>query len=90
VSLATRDSEHDCADAAAHCRFYFLEVCTPLLARIVGIAQAFDELTAEKSERTALPINEALEQIEQQAGTAFDPTLAELFCRTMREQPPQQ
>ena len=63
---------------------------TPLLARIVGIAQAFDDLNAEKPERTSLPINEALQQIEQQAGTAFDPTLTELFCRTMREQPPQQ
>jgi HD-GYP domain-containing protein (c-di-GMP phosphodiesterase class II) len=37
-----------------------------------------------------LPFNEALEQIEQQAGTAFDPMRTELFCRTMREQPPQQ
>jgi putative two-component system response regulator len=63
---------------------------TPLLARIVGIAQVFDDLTAEKPERTSLPINEALQQIEQQAGMAFDPTLTELFCRTMREQPPQQ
>jgi len=62
---------------------------TPLLARIVGIAQMFDDLTAEKSDRTSLPINEALQQIEQQAGTAFDPALTELFCRTMREQPPQ-
>ena len=62
----------------------------PLLVRIVGIAQVFDDLTAEKPERTSLPINEALQQIEQQAGTAFDPELTELFCRTMREQPPQQ
>jgi HD-GYP domain-containing protein (c-di-GMP phosphodiesterase class II) len=49
----------------------------------------FDHLTAEKPERTSLPVDEALQQIEQQAGTAFDPTLTELFCRTMREQPPQ-
>lgn len=35
------------------------------------------------------PVSEALELIEQQAGTAFDPMLTELFCRTMREQPPQ-
>lgn len=62
---------------------------TPLLARIVGIAQVFDDLNAEKPERTSLPINEALQQIEQQAGNAFDPTLTELFCRTMREQPQQ-
>ena len=69
--------------------FGLREERTPLLARIVGITQVFDDLTAEKPERTSLPINEALQQIEQQAGTAFDPTLTELFCRTMREQPPQ-
>jgi putative two-component system response regulator len=69
--------------------FGLREDSTPLLARIVGIAQVFDDLTAEKPDRISLPINEALQQIEQQAGTAFDPTLTELFCRTMREQPPQ-
>src|SRR5205085_4013104 len=63
---------------------------TPLLARIVGIAQVFDELTADKPERISLSFNEAVQQIEQQAGTAFDPTLTEIFCRTIREQPPQQ
>ena len=61
----------------------------PLLARIVAIAQAFDQLTAERPEQPALSINDALQQIEQQAGTAFDPTRAELFSRTMREQPQQ-
>ena len=68
--------------------FGLREESTPLLARIVGIAQAFDDLTAEKPGRKSLPIKEALQQIEQHAGTAFDPTLTELFCRTMREQPP--
>ena len=61
----------------------------PLLARIVALAQAFDDLTADKPGSTPLPIKEALEQIEQQSGTAFDPTLVEIFCHTMREQPPQ-
>jgi len=62
---------------------------TSLLARIVGIAQVFDDLTAEKPERSSLSFNEALQQIEQQVGTAFDPALTEVFCHTMREQPPQ-
>jgi response regulator RpfG family c-di-GMP phosphodiesterase len=70
--------------------FGLREERTPLLARIVGIAQVFDDLAAEKPERSSLSIDEALQQIEQQAGTAFDPSLTELFCRTMREQPPQQ
>jgi putative two-component system response regulator len=63
---------------------------TPLLARIVGIAQVFDDLTVPKPERASLTNNEALQQIEQLAGSAFDPTLTDVFCRTMREQPPQQ
>jgi putative nucleotidyltransferase with HDIG domain len=61
----------------------------PLFARLVAIAQAFDDLTAEKPDSTPLPMKDAIAQIEQQAGTAFDPALTELFCRTMREQPPQ-
>ncbi|WP_455378557.1 response regulator [Petrachloros mirabilis] len=59
----------------------------PLLARIVGLAQAFDDLTADTAGDAAIPIQEALERIEQQAGTAFDPSLVEIFCQTMREQP---
>jgi response regulator RpfG family c-di-GMP phosphodiesterase len=70
--------------------FGLQEERTPLLARIVGIAQLFDQLTAEPSDRTALSVNQALRQIEQQAGTGFDPALVELFCCTMREQPQQQ
>ena len=70
--------------------FGLQEERTPLLARIAGIAQVFDDLTAVKPERTALSNNDALQQIEQLAGSAFDPTLTELFCHIMREQPPQQ
>ncbi len=62
----------------------------PRLARLVAIAQAFDELTAEQPGRTALSMKDAIARIQEQAGTAFDPTLTEVFCRTMREQPPQQ
>jgi putative two-component system response regulator len=70
--------------------FGLQEERTPLLARIVGITQVFDDLTAAKPKRTSLSNNEALQQIEQLAGSAFDPTLTELFCHIMREQPPQQ
>ncbi|MDZ4732391.1 MAG: response regulator [Nitrospirota bacterium] len=69
--------------------FGLREERTPLLARIVGIAQVFDDLAAEKQGRTSLSVNEALQQIEQQTGTAFDPALTELFCSTIRAQPPQ-
>ena len=61
----------------------------PLLARIVALAQTFDDLTADKPGATSIPMKEALERIEKQSGTAFDPSLVEIFCQTMREQPPQ-
>jgi putative two-component system response regulator len=61
----------------------------PLLARIVSVAQTFDELTADRPGTVPMPIQAALEQIEKQSGTAFDPALVEVFCRTMREQQPQ-
>ena len=61
----------------------------PFLARVVALAQAFDDLTADKPSGNPIPVAKALQQLEQQAGTAFDPLLVETFCRTMREQPPQ-
>jgi response regulator RpfG family c-di-GMP phosphodiesterase len=69
--------------------FGLQEERNPLLARIVGIAQVFDDLTAAKPGRTSLSNNEALQQIESLAGSAFDPTLTELFCHIMRDQPSQ-
>lgn len=62
----------------------------PLLARIVSVTQSFDDLTADKPNATSIPIKDALERIERQSGEAFDPSLVEAFCRTMREQSPQQ
>lgn len=53
----------------------------PLFARIVCIAQAFDHLVSAPPGRLAMSIEEAGEQIRRQAGTHFDPSLAELFAR---------
>lgn len=60
----------------------------PLLARIVTLAQTFDSLTADKPGTLPIPSKEALANIEQQSGTAFDPSLVEVFCSTIREQKP--
>jgi HD-GYP domain-containing protein (c-di-GMP phosphodiesterase class II) len=49
----------------------------------------YDDLTAEKPERLSLSFRDALQQIGQQDGTAFDHALTEVFCRIMREQSPQ-
>ena len=61
----------------------------PYLARLVSLAQTFDELTAEFPGAAPVSIKKALSLIESQSGTVFDPSLVEVFCRTVREQPPQ-
>ncbi|MBX3235277.1 MAG: response regulator [Nitrospiraceae bacterium] len=57
----------------------------PLLARIVSIAQAFDNLTVDVPGRQPLSIDDAIRQITLQADTHFDPMLTELFARVVRE-----
>lgn len=57
----------------------------PQLARIVYLAQTFDHLTAELPDRTPLSIDDACQQMLSYAGTHFEPTLTELFCRVIQE-----
>jgi putative nucleotidyltransferase with HDIG domain len=58
----------------------------PLLARIVGVAQTFDHLTAQTGQ-AAMPFAEACEHLGNQAGTALDPDLVELFLERVGESP---
>jgi putative nucleotidyltransferase with HDIG domain len=57
----------------------------PLLARIVAIAQAFDNLTVDMPGHLPLSIDDAIRRISLQADTHFDPKLTELFARVVRE-----
>ena len=57
----------------------------PQLARIVCLAQSFDHLTAERSGRSALSIDNASHYLLLHAGTHFDPQLTELFVRVIQE-----
>ncbi len=52
----------------------------PLAARIVAIANTFDNLVSGGMENPPMTVPEAREQIRQQAGHALDPGLAELFA----------
>ena len=51
----------------------------PLLSRIITIADAYDAMTSNRSYRLALTKRAALEEITRNAGTQFDPEIAELF-----------
>ena len=48
----------------------------PIEARIVGVADAFDAMTSDRSYRRALPLGEACRRIERDAGRQFDPLVA--------------
>ncbi|MGE3976319.1 MAG: HD-GYP domain-containing protein [Nitrospira sp.] len=57
----------------------------PLPARIVGIAQTFDHLTADVPGRVALPLDVAIRQISLQSHTHFDPLLLEFFIQVVKD-----
>jgi len=53
----------------------------PIRARIITIADSYDAMISERPYRRPLTHQEALEEIRKNAGTQFDPDLAELFIK---------
>jgi putative two-component system response regulator len=51
----------------------------PLHARIIHVADAFDEMTSPRSLQPGLAHNEAVERLRAQAGRKFDPEIIEAF-----------
>jgi len=51
----------------------------PLLARILAVADAYDAMTEDRVYRKALSPKAAMEEIRKNAGTQFDPKIAEMF-----------
>ena len=50
---------------------------TPLLARIVGVADVFDAISSHRSYREALSLEESIELVRQQSGRGFDPKIVD-------------
>lgn len=57
----------------------------PLGARIIALADSFDAMTSDRPYRRALPLEVALEEVRQGAGRQFDPQLAEVWLKLMKE-----
>lgn len=57
----------------------------PFMARVVGVADAFDAMTAERPYHRGIPKAEALQELQRGAGKQFDPELTEIFCFIMQE-----
>lgn len=49
----------------------------PLTARIVGVADAYDAMTSNRSYRTIMPQKKVREEIEKNKGLQFDPVVAD-------------
>ena len=55
----------------------------PLPARIVSLADVFDNYVTGQGVSRAMPVPEARENIRQEAGKSLDPELAELFAKVV-------
>jgi response regulator RpfG family c-di-GMP phosphodiesterase len=53
----------------------------PLHARIIAVADAYDEMTTRHPLKPDLTHNEAIEQLQSGAGKKFDPEVIRVFCR---------
>jgi putative nucleotidyltransferase with HDIG domain len=57
----------------------------PLVARIVGVADAFDSMISKRVYRNQLDLNFALNEIRQNKGTQFDPEVTDAFLSIFEE-----
>jgi HD-GYP domain-containing protein (c-di-GMP phosphodiesterase class II) len=51
----------------------------PVLSRVVLVADAFDAMTSVRAYQPALPVDYAVSEIRQNAGTQFDPRVVDIF-----------
>ena len=58
---------------------------TPLCARIIAVADAYEAMTSERSYRKAMTREDALTEITDNAGTQFDPEIAKIFVERAEE-----
>jgi putative nucleotidyltransferase with HDIG domain len=51
----------------------------PLAARIIALGEAYTVMTTDQPKRKALSMDEAIDEIQEAAGTQFDPEIVEAF-----------
>lgn len=54
-------------------------------ARIVAVADSFEAMTKARSYRSAMPFEEAVDEIRRHAGTQFDPEVMEAFLPAVKK-----
>jgi HD-GYP domain-containing protein (c-di-GMP phosphodiesterase class II) len=54
-------------------------------ARILSVADSFDAMTSDRPYRKALPLESAICELHDNAGTQFDPAIVEVFSQVLSE-----
>jgi diguanylate cyclase (GGDEF)-like protein len=57
----------------------------PIEARVILVCDAFHAMTTDRPYRTRMPLEEAVRQLQENAGTQFDPSVVEAFIRLAPE-----
>jgi HD-GYP domain-containing protein (c-di-GMP phosphodiesterase class II) len=58
----------------------------PFISRIISVADSFDAITTDRTYKKAMNKKEAIAEIERNAGTQFDPLIADIFINCMLRQ----
>lgn len=56
-----------------------------MYGRIIGVADAFDAMTANRVYRKKMDIEYVMSELEKGKGTQFDPKIAEIMINLVRE-----
>jgi HD-GYP domain-containing protein (c-di-GMP phosphodiesterase class II) len=59
----------------------------PIGSRIIAVVDAFDAMTTDRPYRKALSVEEAMGELQREAGKQFDPRVVEVFAGLLAEHP---
>jgi putative nucleotidyltransferase with HDIG domain len=57
----------------------------PLAARIITVGDSFDAMTSDRPYRKGFSCEKAVEELERNSGTQFDPQIVEVFVKILQE-----